>query len=61
VPLKAQVVEGHPERVLLDRALDAELLALGSTARPGLQAEASPIHQACLRKAACPVLIVSPS
>jgi nucleotide-binding universal stress UspA family protein len=61
VPLKAEVVEGHPERVLLDRALGAELLVLGSTARPGLQAEASPVHQTCLRKAACPVLIVSPS
>jgi nucleotide-binding universal stress UspA family protein len=61
VPLKTEVVEGHPERVLLDRAQGAELLVLGSTVQPGLQAEASPIHQTCLRKAACPVLIVSPS
>lgn len=61
VPLKAVVIDGHPERVLLDRSLGADLLVLGSTARPGLPAEASPIHQTCLRKAACPVLIVSPS
>lgn len=61
VALKVEVVEGHPERVLLDRALGADLLVLGSTARPGLQAEASPIHQTCLRKASCPVLIVGSS
>lgn len=57
VAVKAEVVEGHPERVLLDRALGADLLVLGSSSRPGLHAEASPIHQTCLRKASCPVLI----
>jgi len=54
-----EVADGLPARVLLDRAAGAELLVLGSAsgASPdGL----GPVARACLRHAACPVVLVSP-
>jgi nucleotide-binding universal stress UspA family protein len=58
--LCTELAEGHPERVLLDRAAGAELLVLGSTTQSGrLPPEASPVHRACLRSAPCPVVIVA--
>lgn len=57
--LRAELVEGRPEQVLLDRAAGAELLVLGSSCRVGrLPQPAGPVHRACLRGAPCPVVIV---
>jgi nucleotide-binding universal stress UspA family protein len=59
IPLRAELVEGRAERVLLDRAVGAELLVLGSTWQPDqLQHVAGPVHRACLRGAPCPVVVV---
>ena len=57
--LRADVAEGRPERVLLDRAAGTDLLVLGSTTRAGdIPGAAGPVHRACLRAAPCPVVIV---
>lgn len=57
--LRAELAEGRPEPVLLDRAAGAELLVLGSTGQAGhLPHTAGPVHRACLRGAPCPVVIV---
>jgi nucleotide-binding universal stress UspA family protein len=57
--LRAELVEGRAERVLLDRAAGAEMLVLGSTGRSArLQQVAGPVHRACLRGAPCPVVVV---
>jgi nucleotide-binding universal stress UspA family protein len=59
VALRAELAEGRPERVLLDRAAGAELLVLGSAGRSDqLQQVAGPVHRACLRGAPCPVVVV---
>jgi nucleotide-binding universal stress UspA family protein len=57
--LRAELAEGRPERVLLDRAAGAELLVLGSAGRSDQpQQVAGPVHRACLRGAPCPVVVV---
>lgn len=58
--LRAEVAEGRPERVLLKRAVGAELLVLGSTRRAGYLPSAGPVQRACLRHASCPVVFVGP-
>jgi nucleotide-binding universal stress UspA family protein len=59
VPVRVELADGRAARVLLDRAWGASLLVLGSGAD---QAEGAigPVAQACLRGAACPVVMVSP-
>lgn len=57
--LRTELVEGRPERVLLDRAASAELLVLGNSCRAGNVPQAvGPLHRACLRGAPCPVVVV---
>ncbi len=58
--LRSEIAEGRPERVLLDRAADGELLVLGSTRRAGDFPAMGPVHRACLRGAQCPVVFVAP-
>ncbi len=53
-----EVAEGLAARVLLERAAGAEFLVLGTAAsRTG--ADIGPVARACLRRASCPVMIVS--
>jgi nucleotide-binding universal stress UspA family protein len=56
----AELAEGVPERVLIDRSAIAALLVLGA-ARPrdahGLSV--GPVLRACLSRARCPVVVVS--
>jgi nucleotide-binding universal stress UspA family protein len=59
--LTNEVVEGPPERVLIDRSLGAELLVLGSASAgwtPGRSI--GPVIRACLSHAHCPVVVVGP-
>lgn len=57
--LRTELVEGRPERVLLDRAVGAELLVLGGSCRAGSFPRAvGPVHRACLCGAPCPVVMV---
>lgn len=58
VPVTVEVAEGLAARVLLDRAAGAEFLVLGTAARPA-QDGIGPVARACLRKAPCPVVVVS--
>jgi nucleotide-binding universal stress UspA family protein len=62
--LRAELANEPPARALLDRAVDAELLVLGTTRptrQPGQPPQAmGPVARACLRLACCPVVIVSP-
>jgi nucleotide-binding universal stress UspA family protein len=59
--LDAELAEGIAERVLIDRSATADLLVIG-TARPHDEAGPSvgPVIRACLCRAACPVVVVSP-
>lgn len=58
VVVTVAVAEGLAARVLLDHAVGAELLVLGSAAKAGPHA-VGPVAQACLRHAPCPVVVVS--
>jgi nucleotide-binding universal stress UspA family protein len=56
----AELTEGVPERVLIDRSTVADLLVLGSACPPdagGLPV--GPVIRACLGRARCPVVVVS--
>lgn len=58
VTVTVEVARGLPARVLIDRAAGAELLVVGSAA--GVTADAlGPVARVCLRKAPCPVVVVS--
>jgi nucleotide-binding universal stress UspA family protein len=55
----AELAEGVPERVLVDRSADADLLVLGVTAPAWLAGRsAGPVVRACLARARCPVVII---
>lgn len=56
IDVLAEVVEGLPARVLLDRSAGAELLVVGSAAGP---ASLGPVARSCLLRAPCPVVVVS--
>jgi nucleotide-binding universal stress UspA family protein len=58
VAVSVTMAEGLAARVLLDHAVGAELLVLGSAASEGPHA-VGPVAQACLRHAPCPVVVVS--
>jgi nucleotide-binding universal stress UspA family protein len=53
-----RVAEGLAARVLLDHAVGAELLVLGSATRCAPDG-IGPVARACLRRAPCPVVVVS--
>ncbi len=57
--LRAEIAEGLAARVLLDRAVDADMLVLGRTfhgAEP--HRGAGPVIRVCLRSATCPVVVI---
>lgn len=55
----AELAEGVPERVLVDRSGDADLLVLGVTTSAWLAGRsAGPVVRACLARARCPVAVV---
>jgi len=59
ISVRAEVAEGLAARVLLDRAQDADMLVLGRTFH-GTEHHrgAGPVTRACLRTAACPVVVI---
>jgi nucleotide-binding universal stress UspA family protein len=59
VRVLAQVVEGNPARVLLDAAVGADLLVLGSRGHGGFaEALLGSVSQHCVHHATCPVVII---
>lgn len=55
-----EVVEGLAARVLLDRCAGAAMLILGTASdMPGAVRPAGPVIRACLRRAPCPVVVIS--
>ena len=64
--LSSELVAGSPDKVLIDRSADAELLVLGTAYPAGQLAAEVPASvgstvRACLHGAACPVVVVSTS
>lgn len=55
----AELAEGVPERVLVDRSAGASLLVLGVTSPAWLAGRsAGPVVRACLARARCPVVVI---
>lgn len=60
-PVRADLVEGDPADVLVRASAEASLLVLGSHGRGRLlSALLGSVSARCLRRAACPVVIISP-
>jgi nucleotide-binding universal stress UspA family protein len=60
VEVHVEVVDGLAARVLLDRCADADMLVLGTSSDvPGALRSAGPVIRACLRRAPCPVVVIS--
>jgi nucleotide-binding universal stress UspA family protein len=60
VQVRTEVVEGLAPRVLLDRCADADMLVFGTASDvPGSSRSAGPVIRACLRRAPCPVVVIS--
>jgi len=60
VQVRMEVAEGLAARVLLDRCAGADMLVLGSsTDLPGALRAAGPVIRTCLRRAPCPVVVIS--
>ena len=60
VQVRVEEVDGLAARVLLDRCVDADMLVLGSSSDvPGALRSAGPVIRACLRRAPCPVVVIS--
>jgi nucleotide-binding universal stress UspA family protein len=60
VSMRTEITEGLAARVLLDHAAHADMLVLGRTSHgPDLYRGAGPVIRACLRAAACPVVVIS--
>jgi nucleotide-binding universal stress UspA family protein len=57
VEVRADVLEGLPARVLLDQAIGADMLVLGSASHAQMRA-AGPVVRACVSRAPCPVVVV---
>jgi nucleotide-binding universal stress UspA family protein len=56
----AELAEGVPERVLVDRSSGADLLVLGVNTPAWLAGRsAGPVVRACLARARCPVVVIS--
>jgi nucleotide-binding universal stress UspA family protein len=58
VTVDVRVAEGLAARILLDHAVGADLLVLGSATRCAPD-DIGPVARACLRHAPCPVVVVS--
>jgi nucleotide-binding universal stress UspA family protein len=60
VHVRTQVVDGLAARVLLERCDGADMLVLGTASdTPGALRSAGPVIRACLRRAPCPVVVIS--
>lgn len=60
VLVRTEVADGLTARVLLERCAGAEMLVLGSSGdAPGGSWSAGPVIRACLRRAPCPVVVIS--
>jgi nucleotide-binding universal stress UspA family protein len=60
VQVRTEVAEGLPARVLLDRCAGADMLVLGTASDvPGSARSAGPVIRALLRRAPCPVVVIS--
>jgi nucleotide-binding universal stress UspA family protein len=60
VKVRTEVVDGLAARVLLDRAAGADMLVLGTASdTTGAPRSAGPVIRACLRRASCPVVVIS--
>ena len=59
VRVRAHVVEGNPARALLDAAVGADLLVVGSRGHGGFtEALLGSVSQHCVQHAPCPVVVV---
>ena len=57
--VSAELAEGVPERVLVDRSVGADLLVLGVTSPAWLAGRsAGPVVRVCLARAQCPVVVI---
>jgi nucleotide-binding universal stress UspA family protein len=60
VEIHVEVVDGLAARVLLDHCQGADMLVLGTSGdAPGELRSAGPVIRACLRRAPCPVVVIS--
>jgi nucleotide-binding universal stress UspA family protein len=60
VLVRTEVANGLTARVLLERCADAEMLVLGTSGDlPGAVWSPGPVIRACLRRAPCPVVVIS--
>jgi len=60
VQVRTEVVDGLAARVLLDRCAGADMLVLGTASdTTGTLRSAGPVIRACLRRASCPVVVIS--
>src|ERR1700761_3736296 len=60
VQVRTEVADGLIARVLLERCARADMLVLGTTAdMPGAGWSPGPVIRACLRRAPCPVVVIS--
>lgn len=60
VLVRTEVAEGLTARVLLERCEGADMLVLGTAGDgPGAPRSAGPVIRACLRRAPCPVVVIS--
>jgi nucleotide-binding universal stress UspA family protein len=59
ISVRAEVAEGLAARILLDRSAGADMLVLGRTQHEDAFRGAGPVIRACLKSAACPVVVIS--
>ena len=60
VEVRVEVVDGLAARVLLERCAGADMLVLGTASdSPGAGRSVGPVIRACLRRATCPVVVIS--
>jgi nucleotide-binding universal stress UspA family protein len=57
--LTAELAEGMPERVLVQRSREASLLVLGAADAHLAGRPAGPVIRACMRSARCPLVIIT--
>lgn len=60
VTVRTEEVDGLAAKVLLERCAGADMLVLGTSSdMPGALRSAGPVIRACLRRAPCPVVVIS--
>jgi nucleotide-binding universal stress UspA family protein len=60
VAVHLHLLQGLAARVLLDQCAGADMLVLGTSSDlPGAARSAGPVIRACLRRAPCPVVVIS--